>query len=185
VPAKTANRALAAPALRHIVAQTVLLLDKKLHQILEIAEVAGSGWLDKCDTHFGVGSPYRTTRAPNAVEHDIEAHGNSIRRGKLQTRARIRKVSNGTIQLWCFVAKDDMRGLQDAFAEGGSFFWHGWKPRIENGLGDLGSRRKSTGQLYRAHKTEVGTLSWVPLKWIFRQVPRSLRSSAQFPVQAF
>jgi hypothetical protein len=36
VPAKTANRALAAPALRHIVAQTVLLLDKKLHQILEM-----------------------------------------------------------------------------------------------------------------------------------------------------
>jgi hypothetical protein len=34
VPAKTANRALAAPALRHIVGQTVLLLDKKLHQIL-------------------------------------------------------------------------------------------------------------------------------------------------------
>jgi len=36
VPAKTANRALAAPALRHIVWQTVLLLDKKLHQILEM-----------------------------------------------------------------------------------------------------------------------------------------------------
>jgi hypothetical protein len=36
VPAKTANRALAAPALRHIVGQTVLLLDKKLHQILEM-----------------------------------------------------------------------------------------------------------------------------------------------------
>jgi hypothetical protein len=34
VPAKTANRALAAPALWHIVGQTVLLLDKKLHQIL-------------------------------------------------------------------------------------------------------------------------------------------------------
>jgi hypothetical protein len=36
VPAKTANRALAAPALRHIVGQTVLFLDKKLHQILEM-----------------------------------------------------------------------------------------------------------------------------------------------------
>jgi hypothetical protein len=36
VPAKTANRALAAPALAHIVGQTVLLLDKKLHQILAI-----------------------------------------------------------------------------------------------------------------------------------------------------
>jgi hypothetical protein len=34
VPAKTANRALAAPALWHIIWQTVLLLDKKLRQIL-------------------------------------------------------------------------------------------------------------------------------------------------------
>jgi hypothetical protein len=34
VPAKTANRALAAPAIGHILGQTVLLLDKKLSQIL-------------------------------------------------------------------------------------------------------------------------------------------------------
>ncbi|HET8973409.1 MAG TPA: hypothetical protein VFN63_08995 [Pseudolabrys sp.] len=34
MPAKTANRALAAPALLHSIGQTVLLLDKKLHQIL-------------------------------------------------------------------------------------------------------------------------------------------------------
>ena len=36
MPAKTANRALAAPALGHIVGQTVLLLDKKLLRILEM-----------------------------------------------------------------------------------------------------------------------------------------------------
>jgi hypothetical protein len=107
VPAKTANRALAAPALRHILGQTVLLLDKKLHQILEIMRrnsisrlVAGNGRLDKCDTHFDVGSPYRTARALYSVEHDIEAHWNSIGRGKLQACARIRKISNGTIKLW-------------------------------------------------------------------------------------
>jgi len=88
------------------------------------AEVASSGRLDKCDTHFDVGSPYRATRAANSVEDDIEAHGNSIRRGKLQARARIRKVSNGTIKLWCFVAEDDLRGLQHALAGGGSFFLH-------------------------------------------------------------
>jgi hypothetical protein len=86
------------------------------------AEVAGNGRLDKCDTHFGVGSPYRTTRAANSVEHDIEANGNSIGRGNLQARARIRKISNGTIKLWRFVAEDDLRGLQYAFANDRSFF---------------------------------------------------------------
>jgi len=118
VPAKTANRALAAPALGHIVGQTVLLLDKKLCQILEMcvapakkAEVAGNGRLYKCNTHFGVAPPYRTARAANSVEHDIEAHGNSIRRGNLQARARIRKISNGTIKLRRFVAEDDLRVL--------------------------------------------------------------------------
>jgi len=38
VPAKTANRALAAPALPNILGQTVLLLDKKLHQILAMMQ---------------------------------------------------------------------------------------------------------------------------------------------------
>jgi len=45
-------------------------------------------------------------------------------------------LSNGTIKFWCFVAQDDMRGLQVAFTKGGSFFLHGLKPRIKNGLGD-------------------------------------------------
>jgi hypothetical protein len=81
------------------------------------AEVRGDARLDKRDTHFGVGSPYRTTRATNSVEHNIEAHWNSICRGKLQARARIRKIPNGAIKLWRSVAEDDLRGLQYAFAE--------------------------------------------------------------------
>jgi hypothetical protein len=41
------------------------------------------------------------------------------------TRVRIRKIPNGTIKLWRFVAEDDLRVLQYAFAEGSSFFLHG------------------------------------------------------------
>ena len=101
------------------------------------AEVAGK---DKCDTHFGVGSPYRTTGAANSIEHHIETHGNGIRRGNLQARARIRKVPNSTIKLWRFAAEDDLRGLQYAFANDRSFFLHGWTPRIEGDLSDKGTR---------------------------------------------
>ena len=89
------------------------------------AALAATGRLDKRDTHFGIGSPHRTARASDSVEHDIETHGNAICRGKLQACARIRKVPDGTIKLWRFVAEDDLRGLQYAFAEGGSFFLHG------------------------------------------------------------
>jgi hypothetical protein len=103
------------------------------------AEVSGYVRLDKRDPYFGVGSPYRTTRAANAIEHNIEAHWNSICRGRLQARARIRKVPNGTIKLWRFVTEDDLRGLQHALAEGGSFFLHGQTPRIHGSLGDKGT----------------------------------------------
>jgi hypothetical protein len=75
-----------------------------------------------------------------SVEHDIEAHWNSIGRGKLQACARIRKISNGTIKLWRFGAEYDLRGFQHTLAKDSTFFLHGWKPRIESGLGDLGSR---------------------------------------------
>jgi hypothetical protein len=122
-PAKTANRALAAPALRHIVGQTVLLLDKKLHQILEM--MRRNRQLDKCNANFGVGPPHRTARAASSVEHDIKTRGEPIRRGNLQARARIRNISNGTIKLWRFVAEDDLRGLQYALAGGHSIFLHG------------------------------------------------------------
>jgi len=123
VPAKTANLALAAPALRHILGQTVLLLDKKLHQILEM--MRRNRQLDKCNANFGIGSPHRTTRAASPVEHDVETRGESICRGNLQARACIRNISNGTIKLWRFVAKDDLRGLQYALAGGRSIFLHG------------------------------------------------------------
>jgi len=109
------------------------------------AKVAGNGRLYKCNTHFGVSSPYRTTRAANSVEHDIEAHWNSVGRGNLQARTCIRKISNGTIKLWSFVTEDDLRCLQHALAEDSPFFLHDWKPKIESGLGDLVNRRKSTG----------------------------------------
>jgi hypothetical protein len=117
VPAKTANRALAAPALPHILGQTVLLLDKKLHQILAMMQRFSiepghpDQHSDKCNANFNVGSPYRAAGTTRSVEDDIEAHWNSICRGNLQARTRIRKISNGAIKLWRFVAEDNLRGL--------------------------------------------------------------------------
>jgi hypothetical protein len=109
--------------LRHIIGQTVLLLDKKLHQILEM--MRRNRQLGKCNANFGVSSPHRTARAASSVEHDIETRGEPIRRGNLQARAHIRNISNGTIKLWRFVAEDDLRRLQYALAGGRSIFLHG------------------------------------------------------------
>jgi hypothetical protein len=87
--------------------------------------IAGIRRLDERDTDFGIGSPYRAARPSNAVKHDIETHGNAICRGELQARARIRKIPDGTIELWRFVTENDLRVLQHALAEGRSFFLHG------------------------------------------------------------
>ena len=71
-----------------------------------------------------VRSPDRPARAPDAFNNNVEIHRNSIRRGDLKTRARCRQVSDGTFKFGGVLAEDDLRVLENAFTEDGSFVLH-------------------------------------------------------------
>src|SRR6266481_3691047 len=102
-----------------------------MSQILSFAEArAFSEGLFEGNSKFRICSPYRPARAADSLDNDVEICRNSIRRRHLEASSRVREIADRTIKLRRLLAQNNLRCLEDAFAEDGSFVLHSPTPGI-------------------------------------------------------
>lgn len=82
------------------------------------------------DAYTRIRPPNSTALSAGALDDHVKIRRQTVGRRNLKASARGRKIPDGTFKLRRLVAKNDLGGLQHALAKDGSFFRHGWMPRI-------------------------------------------------------
>lgn len=78
---------------------------------------------------FRISSPNGAAGVARAFDNDFESERNPVSRGHLQQRTDVREIADRAVKLRCFLAQNDLRGLEYAFAKDASFVLHGPNPQ--------------------------------------------------------